>query len=133
MESASDGTGAISPATPISRFVFDKDCLKGQNLWRAFKPDKTDNETSVFDVSGLGQAERWAIADEHVAPGRGKPTLAEALLAVRDASVPPLSVARATPPPRHMAIRGWPADGKDVVKMLAMKLASVSALTARPE
>ena len=97
----------------------------GEVHWRAFVPDKTHNETSVFNVSGLREEQIWDIATEH------RPsTIARGDVAIEKAIIPPLELVVAEPPPRHMAIRGWPE--KQIAKELQMQLAANSVLMLRP-
>lgn len=114
----------------VSRYIPDSRQLKPAQCWRAFLPDRAGNETSVFRINGLPDDAIWEIGDEHVAPTRGeiigRADLAESSLAN------PLVLEDAPPPPRHMAIRGWPSlDAKEQVHALAQKVASLAQLRPR--
>ncbi len=110
----------------ISRFITENSKIaSGEVHWRALIPDKTHNETSVFNITGLEDSEVWDIAAEH------RPTtIARGDISIADVLIPPLTIVSAEPPPRHMAIREWPE--KEVAKTLQMQLAARAKLVMRP-
>lgn len=110
----------------ISRFITESSKISsGEVHWRAFIPDKTHNETSVFVITGLEDSQVWDIAAEH------RPTtIARGDIAIENVLIPPLTIVSAEPPPRHMAIRGWPE--KQLAKEIQMQLAARAKLVVRP-
>lgn len=116
---------------PLARFIADKRHLRGPQLWRAFTPDGTHNETSVFDVDGLRELEVWDLGDRYVAPTRGE-VIARAQIQYSDPLRLSLEVVFAEPPLRHRAIRGWPLpSAKEVRNSLAQQLAERAVLVMR--
>ncbi len=110
----------------ISRFITENSKIAaGEVHWRAFIPDKLHNETSVFEITALNDSQVWELAAEH------RPaTIARGDIAIERAFIPPLHIVSAEPPPRHMAIRGWPE--KQLAKELQMQLAARAKLVLRP-
>ncbi len=94
------------------------------------EPARGDHKTSVFMITGLGETDVWALADQHVAPKRG-PVLARGDLMVSAIVGVGLKVELADPPPRHANIVGWPLE-KHLWKSRAQELAAVATLCMRP-
>jgi len=135
-----------SPATPspdtlLSRFIDESSRLKrdsgtggDRTVWKTFQPDRTRNETSVYDVDNMTDSELWTLGDTEVGAARGRPIIGRAELTVHQASYDVLYVER-DGPPRHAAIRGWPAhDGPDAwgrMRALAAELAARATVIRR--
>jgi hypothetical protein len=102
----------INDNVPVVRFLHESnefDQAKKLVDPKAFKPHKTDQVTSVFNLDPSDLNALWVHAATH---GRqDKAAKAAAHLSVGAVIQSRLMVCAATPPPCHAEIRGWPFSG----------------------
>ena len=117
----------VGPDSRLARFADEQRVKGGKVHWRVFLPSKKGQEleSSVFDISGLDEEAVWHLADVHVADVKGVPVVGASELTAREATIPPLFVAVAEPPERHMAIRGW--TDWDMALAFAKKLGAAAS------
>lgn len=119
----------IGPAELLARFVYEASKVRtGRVHFRAFF-DPGSNGISVSRVSGLSDAEVWAIGDGDGSP-RG-PAIASGDIEAGKIFDLQLQVAPDPPPPRHALIVGWDMTDKDRCRSVAQELAAVAALRLR--
>ena len=95
----------------------------------AFLPNSKDHETSVFRQGARPAKELWELGSDLAASGRDLRGVA--IVKALDVRTAGLDVFAGEPPPRHAAIRNWPADNDPILqkarqKELAILLASAA-------
>jgi hypothetical protein len=123
----------VEPSEPIARFIVQKsDFIVTQNVARprAFLPNPTSLETSVFRIFDLTSSEIWNLGETYVSGPRNRNLYGRADIIKKNVESLGLSVVPDNVPDRHANIVGWPKE-KDEQISLAQELAAVATLKLR--
>ena len=101
---------------------------KGTLKHNLFTPPK-NLRLSVFNISKLQSDKIWELGDLYVAPKRG-PVIGRADLTRDQIREKGLQIEEASPPPRHMDIKGWPEE-KEKRLTIAKSFALLSIFVKR--
>jgi hypothetical protein len=129
-----------SDGEPLARFVTSSGWVAkstGRVKHQAFLP-APDDDTSVYRVDGMSQAEIWTHAEKHFVDGTGQPhphhgAAISAASVVRQAGI---GVIAHEPPPKHANLRGWPKHDdpelqKSKRKEIATRIADAASFLAK--
>ncbi len=118
----------------LARFIYSDRHFKVSDQTvkhAAFLPNRNNNKTSVFRVTGLLESEIWDIESSNDTGKRIESLKARADVAAGDVTSQNLDLIPQEPPERHIDITGWSKD-KSENKLKAIELAKQATLFLAP-
>ena len=118
----------VEDGEDLARFLFSSGQYNTTAInHTAFLPSPKDHETSVFRHGANPAKELWKLGSDLASSGRNLRGVA--IVKARDVRNAGLDVIAAEPPPRHAAIRYWPADSDPILQKAKQK--EIAILLAR--